>query len=151
VRDLRLLLVEDSAVDAWMVSRGLRDVPCAALKSVKDGQEAMDYLEGKGDYGNREKYPLPHMILLDLKMPRVSGFDFLKWLREQAPQDVRIIPVIVLSGSDLQEDVRKAYKLGANRFVAKTPDINLFARRLKHMAESWTDSELPHRRAGGCA
>ena len=147
--ELRLLLVEDSAVDAWMVTRGLKDVPHAQLKSVKDGQEAIDYLEGRGNYSDRQRFPVPHMILLDLKMPRVSGYEFLKWRREEAPKDLSLIPVIVLSGSDLSDDVKRAYALGANRFLAKTPDINLFSQHLQHMTESWMDSELPYRRGDG--
>src|SRR5204863_385717 len=116
-----------------MVQRGLESVPCTKVKYVKDGQEAIDYLEGREQYGDRKAFPLPHIILLDLKMPRISGFEFLLWRRDEASDELSMIPVVILSGSDLEEDVKKAYVLGANRYLTKTPDIALFSRRMRQM------------------
>ena len=144
-RGLRFLLVEDSADDSFFIDRAMKNVPDVQLCIVKDGQEAIDYLEGRQSYADRKKFPLPDIILLDLKMPRVDGFQFLKWRREQAPDDVSLIPVVVMSGSDLEEDIREAYTLGANRYLVKSTDQDVFQKRMKLMAELWAESELPTR------
>lgn len=144
-RGLRFLLVEDSDADAYFIERAMENVPDVSLSAVKDGQEAIDYLQGRGSYADRKKYPLPDIILLDLKMPRIDGFQFLKWRREQADDVVSLIPVVVMSGSDLEQDIREAYTLGANRYLVKSPDVNVFQKRMKLMAELWSESELPTR------
>jgi len=142
---LRFLLVEDTETDAWFIKRALESVPDAHLERVKDGQEAMDYLEGNEPYTDRKRYPLPDIILLDLKMPRVDGFQFLKWRREKASEEIALVPVVVLSGSNLDKDIREAYTLGANRYLVKTSDTALYQKRMRLMAELWAESELPTR------
>src|SRR5438270_424523 len=82
---------------------------------VRDGAEAMDYLRGEGSYANRDEYPLPALILLDLKMPKVDGFEVLTLLR--AHPTLRSLPVLVLTSSDQLRDVNRAYELGANSFL----------------------------------
>ena len=139
------MLVEDSNDDAYFIERAMKTVPDVHLHKVKDGQEAMDYLEGREPFTDRKQYPLPDIILLDLKMPRVDGFQFLKWRRERASDNVSLIPVVVMSGSDLDEDIREAYTLGANRYLVKSTDVELFQKRMKLMAELWSESELPTR------
>ena len=74
---------------------------------------------GKAPYNDREDYPLPEVILLDLKMPRLDGFDVLKWLRTNADVELGLTPVIIISSSDSVEDVRRAYELGANLYMNK--------------------------------
>jgi CheY-like chemotaxis protein len=84
---------------------------------ARDGQMAIDYLAGTGAYADREKHPLPSLVLLDLKLPKVSGLEVLKWLRQQP--DLKRLVVIVLSSSSQPEDVEQAYELGANSYIEK--------------------------------
>jgi CheY-like chemotaxis protein len=101
---------------------------------------------GKQPYNDRKQYPLPDIILLDLKMPRLSGFDVLTWRRETASEELRVIPVIVMSGSALQEDVRRAYALGANRYMTKPNELTAFRQQMALMVENWGhNTELVNR------
>lgn len=109
------------------------------LVAVDDGCKAMNYLEGKGVYADRGAYPIPDVILLDLKMPRVNGFEFLEWLRTKSPEDHRIIPVVVMSSSGLKEDVDRAYRLGANSYLVKPVSWALFQERIKTLGIYWAD------------
>lgn len=86
---------------------------------VSDGDQAVSYLRGDEKYADRTTNPLPSLILLDLKLPRRSGLEVLQWLRQEATEEVKAIPVIVLTSSRLSEDVDQAYSLGANSYMAK--------------------------------
>jgi len=88
-----------------------------SLRFVFDGAEAMEYLNGSGKFSNRAEYPIPKMILLDLRMPKVNGFEFLEWKRSQSA--LNHLPVVVWSSSDLEEDKAKAAELGAVDYVVK--------------------------------
>jgi CheY-like chemotaxis protein len=87
------------------------------LRFVTDGEQAMHYLNGNGKFSDRAQFPLPKMILLDLKMPKVNGFEFLEW--KQTQPGFEHLPVVVWSSSDLQTDMDKAAKLGALDYVVK--------------------------------
>jgi CheY-like chemotaxis protein len=140
------LLAEDTETDALLVKMEMDRQPGVRLMIVSDGQEAIDYLLGKQPYNDRKQYPLPDIILLDLKMPRLSGFDVLKWRLESAPEELRVIPVIVMSGSALQEDVRRAYALGANRYMTKPNELTAFRQQMALMVENWGhNTELVNR------
>src|SRR4051812_48247883 len=89
------------------------------LYVVRDGQEAIAYLEGKGIYTNRAEYPLPSLMLLDLKMPKKNGFEVLEWIR--ARPDLRSLKIVVLTTSADIHEVKLAYDLGANSFMVKPP------------------------------
>src|SRR6185436_18985237 len=95
----KVLVAEDDPSDAFLLQRAFAasGVP-AVLHFVRDGQEAIDYLGGEANYANREAHPLPDLLLLDLKMPRLNGFDVLAWLRQQP--GLRRLPVTVLTSSD---------------------------------------------------
>jgi CheY-like chemotaxis protein len=88
-----------------------------SFRFVFDGEQAMDYLHGKGKFSDRAQFPLPKMILLDLRMPKINGFEFLQWKREQPI--LNHLPVVVWSSSDLQYDKEKAAELGAVDYVVK--------------------------------
>src|SRR5947208_13194034 len=114
----RLLVAEDNAHDVFLLKRAFIkagiNVP---MHIVNDGQEAVDYLIGQEPYANRKEYPLPTLLLLDLKMPRLSGFDVIRWVREH--KGLRRLPILVLSSSGLGKDINRAYDLGANSYLLK--------------------------------
>ena len=132
------LLIEDSDPDAFLTQAELKRRPNARVERVKDGQEAIDYLLGTQPYNDRKRYPYPDVILLDLKLPRVDGFDFLEWRRTESPRELRVIPVVILSGSDLQEDVCRAYFLGANRYMAKPSGLERLRKQMELADEVWS-------------
>lgn len=118
VRDHCILLVEDNADDAMLIERALRKGNFnAALHRVEDGQAACEYLEGTGAYADRARHPLPTLVLLDIKLPRRSGLEVLKWLRS-VPALRRLI-VVMLTSSRESRDVAEAYEHGANSFLVK--------------------------------
>ena len=132
------LLVEDNADDVVLVEYAFKEAGAPhRLHAVGDGQQAMDYMMGKGAYADRKEYPLPSVILLDIKMPRVSGFEFLEWLHREAPEDLRLIPVIVMSSSNDERDVKKAYQLGANCYLIKPIPWSEFKEQLKALNIFW--------------
>jgi len=134
------LLVEDDPNDVLFVQQEFkRTAKQIRLNIVSDGIEAMRYLEGKDVYKDRQKHPLPHVILLDLKMPRFSGFDFLEWLRFKGPDQLHFIPVVVLSSSNMPQDVGRAYALGVNSFLVKPVNWEDFQHRLQILAQYWAE------------
>jgi CheY-like chemotaxis protein len=117
VKTTTFLLVEDDPHDVLLVERAFKETPPhLRLCRAADGCEAVRYLKGEGAYGDRQKYPLPDVILLDLKMPRFNGFEFLAWLRSESPDHQRLLPVIVMSSSALQQDITRAYALGISAY-----------------------------------
>lgn len=106
------------------------------LQHVTDGAEAMAYLKGEGKYSNRSKFPVPCVVLADLKMPRVNGFELLDWVRRQS--NYPHLPVIVLTSSDEIKEIQKAYKLGANSFLHKPPHVEDLKEMLKMLEAYWT-------------
>jgi CheY-like chemotaxis protein len=91
------------------------------LQNIEDGNEVIDYLSGTGKYADRARYRLPELVLLDMKMPRATGLEVLKWIRSHAR--LKHLPVIVLSGSELREDMHQAYADGANSYLVKPPNF----------------------------
>jgi len=113
-----ILVAEDDLNDAFFLERALAEVdPNVPARFVKTGRETLDYLQGNPPFDHRAKNPLPSLLVLDLKMPVVSGFEVLEWVRQDAA--LHKIPVIVLSGSEAPEDINRAYALGANIYLAK--------------------------------
>ena len=139
------LLAENDAHDAFFVEQGFKEASNhLQLRSVCDGVEAIKYMEGKEEYGDRRKYPVPDVILLDLKMPRLDGYDFLKWLRNNAPTEMRLIPVVVMSSSNEESDVARSYGLGANSYVVKPIGWSAFQECIKELGNYWGErSETP--------
>jgi CheY-like chemotaxis protein len=132
------LLVEDDPNDVLMLEMEFRRAPLRIrLIAVEDGGEAINYLQGAGPYEDRGKYPIPDVILLDLKMPRINGFEFLKWLRSRNNKHHRFIPVVVMSSSAMREDVDRAYALGANSYLVKPVEWNLFQARVQALGIYW--------------
>ena len=133
-----ILVVEDDPNDLFFLKRAFSAIQTKCrMQAVGDGAEAIDYLWGVDDYADRQQFPLPTLILMDLKMPRVDGFEFLAWLRREP--GVRSIPVVVLSSSNLPVDVQRAYELGANSFVVKAQDNAGLPDMLRTLASYWLE------------
>jgi CheY-like chemotaxis protein len=115
-----ILLVEDNEDDVFLMKRALQGARVMnALYVVEDGQEAMDYLGGAGKFADRNSYPLPVVVFLDLKLPYVSGHDVLAWIRRQ--RELESLVVIVLTSSNEASDLSRCYALGANSYLVKPP------------------------------
>lgn len=113
-----LLIVEDNDDDANLMKRAIGTIGLdLRIQLACNGQEAIDYLAGLREYANRDLYPSPDLVFLDLKMPRLSGFDVLRWVRHTAT--TRRLIVIVLTSSNQPSDIQQAFELGANSYVVK--------------------------------
>ena len=113
-----ILYAEDDPNDVFFIKHAFAKVGVAnPLQTVKDGQAAIQYLAGEGAFADRRRYPLPCLVLLDIKMPRATGFDVLHWMQDQ--RHLRNIPVIIFSASAFPFDIERAYELGANAYVVK--------------------------------
>lgn len=129
------LVVEDDDDEFFLVDRALKQGNvCPSLQRASDGVEAIEYLSGDGKYSDRRNFPLPNLLLLDIKMPRKNGFEVLQWLRLHPP--LQSIPVIMLSSSREPEDIRRAYDLGANSFITK-PSYDVFAEMAGTIKDFW--------------
>jgi CheY-like chemotaxis protein len=134
----RVLVAEDDPSDAFFLERAFTMAAVrTALHFVRDGQEAIDYLEGGQRYSDRQTYPLPDLILLDLKMPRLNGFDVLDWLRRQ-PGLKRLL-VTVLTSSDQPQDINRAYDLGANSYLLKPHNSEHLAEVVRQVQRYWLE------------
>ena len=130
------LLVEDDEDQVSLVRRAfLKANIVNPMQIVRSGEEAMVYLEGAGPYANRDEFPLPRLILLDLKMPGISGFDVLRWIRQQPA--LATLRVVVLTASNEIRDVNLAYELGANSFLVKPVDFDDFVRLSRAIQGYW--------------
>ena len=131
-------LIDDNPLDVELVKSGFKDAPSnLLLLPVGNGLDAVYYLRGQNHYADREKYPLPDVILLDLKMPGFDGYDFLHWLRTSSPDHQRLLPVIVMSTSALEKDVTRAYELGVSAYITKPVDFKAFKECLKLLGIFW--------------
>jgi len=131
-----ILLAEDRDDDVALIRRAfLKANIINPLFVVRDGEEAMYYLSGEGKYANREEYPLPDLLLLDLKMPRMDGFELLRWVRQQP--GLKALRIVVLTSSEEVRDVNEAYQLGANSFLVKPMDFEHFVKVSQALRGYW--------------
>src|SRR2546423_5190685 len=119
--DWNILGADDSVEDQFLITRAVKkaDAPCA-MYAVDDGAEAISYISGTGPYSDRTRFPFPDLLLLDLKMPGLGGFDVLRWLRGSP---YKSLPVVAHSTSRLESDVQQAFELGASDYLFKSPDL----------------------------
>jgi CheY-like chemotaxis protein len=136
-----ILLVEDSPADIKITERALREsaIPVELLV-VRDGQEAVDYLQRKGVHAASPKWRSPDLILLDLNLPRLNGREVLQHIR--ATPSLRGVPVVVLTTSNRAEDVQDVYNAGANTYIEKPQDFSDFVEVLKTIQRYWLDTAL---------
>jgi CheY-like chemotaxis protein len=130
---LTVLLVEDDLNDIFLVKRAFKvaHIP-NPLQVVTDGEEAIHYLQGEGKYTDRNTYPLPKLIVMDIRMPGRDGFEVLEWVKKD--RLLRRIPIIIVSSSDNPADINRAYELGANAYMVKPMDFH----EVEHLFHSIT-------------
>ena len=131
-----ILLVEDNPSDIGLTQRALTKSHIAnEMVVVEDGQEALDYLFGGGQFTGRDLTELPALILLDLKLPRVAGLDVLRRIR--ADERTSRLPVVILTTSKEEQDIAQGYDLHANSYVRKPVDFTKFVEAIQHMGLYW--------------
>lgn len=131
----RILLVEDSAGDAELAIRALDAHHLAdEVDHVRDGAEALDYLYRRGDFAGRTNGQ-PALVLLDLKMPRVDGFEVLRQIK--GDPDLKMIPVVIMTSSREERDLLATYQTGVNAYVVKPVKFHEFVEAVKHVGAFW--------------
>jgi len=131
-----ILLVEDNPDDEELTTRALRQAKVANdLVVVRDGAEAVDFLFGTGQHAGRDLSRMPALILLDLKLPKLSGLDVLQRLR--ADERTRLIPTVILTSSSEDEDKLKSYQHGANSYVRKPVEFGAFVAAVSQLGVYW--------------
>jgi|SRR6266850_6367190 len=133
-----ILHAEDDPNDVLLVSLAFRKAAIPALlRAVNDGEQAVQYLSGEGPFADRAAHPLPSILLLDLKLPRRSGFEVLSWVRSR--EDLRRLPIVMLSSSAQPDDVNRAYDLGANSYVVKPSLLEDLVAMAKKLSAYWIE------------
>jgi CheY-like chemotaxis protein len=143
--DLRkpvILIVDDDPNDRFLMQTafsniGVRD----AVYSVADGAEAIEYLEGRGLYADRNRFLFPNLLLLDLKMAKMHGFEFLRYIRKHP--HLMVIPTIVFTSSEDMEDIKRAYMLGANSYLIKGKTFEGLCDQFKFIYGYWMRVRVP--------
>jgi len=131
-----ILLVEDNPDDIDLTIRALmKNNIVAEIDIVTDGAEALDYLFGRGLYSGRKVYIVPHLVLLDIKLPKIDGFTVLRQIRENSI--TRLIPVVILTTSNEESDIRNGYQLGANSYIRKPVSFERFMDVVKEIGIYW--------------
>ena len=132
-----ILLAEDDENDVLLTLRVFGQAHFVnPVRVVSDGEQAIAYFRGEGEFAQRDEYPLPALLLLDLKMPRKDGFAVLQWLRQQ-PQ-LSALRIVVLTGSDRAEDAERARQLGANSVLVKPLDFPHFVEATRGLTGFWS-------------
>jgi len=135
-KEFEILLVEDNVNDAELAIRALKKNNIANhIIHLKDGAAALDFLFGKGEYEGRNINNRPKVILLDLKMPKISGLEVLEKIKSD--ELTKHIPVVVLTSSKEHPDVEKSYKLGANSYIVKPVDFESFRKTVNDLGVYW--------------
>lgn len=131
-----ILLVEDDENDVLLLRRAFAKAKVRnPVRVVRDGEEAVAYLSGDGEYADRRRYPEPVLVLLDLKLPRLSGHEVLEWIRSD--DRFRRLPVVVLTSSREPQDVSRAYDLGANSYLVKPGGFDSLLEMVRTLGVYW--------------
>ena len=138
-----ILYAEDDPDDVVLLQRACKKAGVSLRVSiVNDGYEAINYLSGSGKYADRDQFPLPALVLLDIHMPRRSGLDVLKWIREHPALDILV--VLMFTSSDLELDVYSSYRLGANGYLVKPSSPARLVELVKALNDFWLNfNQLP--------
>lgn len=137
-----LLHIEDDANDVILFQHACQKAGISCnLQVVADGDEAISYLSGSGKFSDRSQHPIPRVVLLDLKMPRLNGIEALTWIR--ADERCKCLPVVVLSSSNHEADIRRAYEAGANSYLLKPVDFNALIDLARTISAYWLALNMP--------
>jgi two-component system response regulator len=132
----KILLVEDNTDDVLLTLRALQRANILNdVVVARDGHEAFDYLSAKGQFAGRDASDFPVVVLLDLKMPRMSGLEFLRRIRTM--NNLRLLPVVILTSSKEEQDVSESYNLGANSYIQKPVDFDQFVQAIRTLGFYW--------------
>ena len=139
---MRVLLVDDDRLDVELALDAFREVGLSEITHVAtSGEEALAYLFGEGPYADRRRYPMPDLVLLDLKMPGLSGHDVL--VRIKATPGLRRLPVVILSSSHEEEDLKRCYDNGANSYLVKPASYEGLLALTRRINQYWLMLNVP--------
>jgi len=131
-----ILLVEDDPNDVFLMKRALKRAAIPnPLQIAEDGQEAINYLAGTGEFADRNAYPIPNLVFLDLKLPYKSGFEVLEWMKTHPLLESTL--VVVLTSSSEEKDIRESYRLGAKSFLIKPPTQTMLLELMLSLKDYW--------------
>lgn len=135
-KEATILIAEDDASHRLLIRKSLEDHGIKnIIMEVEDGQQAIDYIYGHEVYADRKKYPLPDLILLDIKMPKINGFEVLEKLKSDTK--TKTIPIVMLTSSSSKEEIAMGYQQGANAYITKPIDFNEFSEKLRNTKLFW--------------
>lgn len=139
---LTVLVAEDEETDYYLLDRALRQANLGIqIHWVRDGVDAIRYLKGEGEYADRDRFPIPDMVMLDLKMPGTTGMEVLEWIRDN-PR-FRVIPTLVMTSSQQEKDVQQAYHLGANTYFVKPSRFDALTELCRQISSYWAQGLRP--------
>ena len=139
---LVILVAEDDPNDLELLRHVIGENGVeVSFQSTDDGEQLINYFKGEGKFVDRDRHPMPDIVVLDLKMPRMNGFEVLQWLRQE-PGLARI-PIVVLSGSGLESDIEEAYRLGANTYFTKPGQLAELRKIIGALIDYWRRSQRP--------
>ncbi|HTT20970.1 MAG TPA: response regulator, partial [Candidatus Sulfotelmatobacter sp.] len=137
-----ILIIEDESADAALLLRGFEKAQVLnPVVHLTNGDDALRYLAGKGQYADRKKYPLPALMLLDLKLPGMTGIQLLQWMRVQG--EIKRIPVVVLTSDENPDTINAAYDLGANSYLVKPGNAAEINRMVQTIQRYWMKLNEP--------
>lgn len=143
-----ILHADDDANDRLLVQIAFaRAGLSCVLRDAADGEEAISYLKGDGEYADRGRHPLPDLVLLDLKLPRKTGFEVLEWIRNNS--ETQDLPVVILSSSSHEKDITQAHEMGASDYFTKPVSIRQLQALLKEICQKWLNREVYDGSAAG--
>lgn len=140
---VEIILIEDNHFEAELAIKALqKHIPANKLVHIDDGEEALDFIFSKGKYKERKSLPLPKLILLDLKLPKVDGLEILKEIKSNPV--TKAIPVVILTSSHEERDIIESYKLGANSYLVKPVNFESFSKSIAELGFYWLLLNQPH-------
>ena len=143
LKTTRILLADDSIDERFLAERALNRIlaPPSCVRVVSCGEEAISYMIGEGKFSDREAYPFPTLVITDLKMPHGDGFHILEFLRENPAWSV--VPRVVFSASDHEDDIRTAFLLGASAYHVKSSTMAEMEAEMRQILSYWASSKVP--------
>ena len=136
LRHLDVLLVEDSPTDVAITKRAMATTEFPLnLHVVRDGEEALDFLYRRGAYAHEAEIPRPNLILLDLNLPKIPGHEVLRVIKHD--EELKMIPVVVFTTSEREEDIERTYRLGVNSYFSKPTEFEAYRQLLRYVEHYW--------------